>query len=86
MKFTKRVRISGGKFGAVELDAESAVAHAVDAKAQNYDGEMERIRERHDALAEMFGRLLHELIECGALSRAEQVQNIFDAAYVTVED
>lgn len=83
MKFTKSI----GDNRRVTLDTEGAVAHAVDARAHNYrTGELERVRERHDALAEMFGRLLHELIECGALSRAEQVQNIFDAAYVTVED
>lgn len=81
MKFIKK---TFGK-ASVEVPVHDAVSHVVQAKTWG-DGTVERVSDRVDALQDIVANILHELIECGALSRAEQVARILDSAYVTVED
>lgn len=60
-----------------EVDAGQAVNYVVNRAAGNYDDVPARAAARHDAVQEMFGRLLQCMIDNGAL-RAAQVSTIFD--------
>jgi hypothetical protein len=65
----------------VEVTPEDAVSITVDFRARQYEGDLERMRERNDALAGVVGRLMTALIANGRL-RAEQVTDIFGADIV----
>jgi len=75
---------TGGRKEATDL--ENAVAHAVHMAGYSCDGALERAQAHADKTAEMFGRLLHELVEAGVLRQAEQISRILETGYVDVED
>lgn len=66
-------------------DVETAVAHVVHMASYGTEGAIENAVARADKTQEMFARLLGELIDAGML-KAEQVDNILQTSYVTVEN
>jgi len=70
--------------GEHQYDAPGAVQFTVDRAARNYEGAMEKMAARHDALQEMVGRLLTVMMNNGML-RVEQVEEVLDYDF-EVED